>query len=103
MSVFTMAFVATIAAVAAVAMFSCVVLVWLCKQLHGQNPIEMFISMGHQHVLDNTWREHNFQIEQQQLKEIAEEQRKQRTQKAEGSFLDKYNQGECVYNQRDYR
>ena len=103
MSVFTMAFVATIAAVAAVAMFSCIVFVWLRKQLHGQNPMEMLISMGHQFCIDETNREYRFQQEQNALKEIAEEQRKQRTQKAEGSFLDKYNQGECVYNQRDYR
>lgn len=102
MPVFTMVLVATIAAVAAVAMFAGIVFVWLRKRFHGENPMELLASMAHQHKLENTWRENAFQVELQQLKTIAEEQRKERAQKAEGSFLDKYNQGECVYNQRDY-
>ena len=43
------------------------------KRLHGNSPVSTLVSMGHQHFVDNTWREHNFQQEQKVLKLQAQD------------------------------
>ena len=80
MFIFTiMVLVAMLVTVAAVAIS---LIAFMRKRLWVRSLTEftdLLVSMVHQFRIDETNREYNFQQEQNLLKEIAEEQRKQRT------------------------
>ena len=77
-----MVLVATLVAVAAVAISFIAFLrnrLWVRSLTEFTEFTDLIVCMVHQFRNDETWRQYNFQQEQNLLKEIAEEQRKQRT------------------------
>ena len=73
MSVLAMVIVAILSSAVTTAVTLTVVNMKIRKRLHGNSPVSTLVSMGHQHMLDNTWREHNFQAQQNVLKAQAQE------------------------------